>query len=565
MQEQVTQFSLIEPLAHHYVPDRLRGSPLLIYTTLMKRLNEDAATLSGVRHQFFDSSASQGFRVLNAGLGIGELHTPETLAASIEKHGTAPSATILVVPETLADLPAVEGILTAFEGNQLSHVQLLARNLGVPNVVVSADFINKLPEFYGQKIELLASAGGVVSVKLASPQKELGVSGAPAADVAIKIDPNKLNLKRNEPISTSELSSADSGVLVGPKAAKVGGLAKQFPGKVSPGLAIPFGTFRSLLDSNKHSSGRSMFEWIRASYDHMSTLHGAELDAYRNAFLKELRDWFLEVELSPQFINNLRTAMENEFGADGSYGVFVRSDTNVEDLAGFTGAGLNLTLLNVVGFDNILKAIREVWASPFTERAFGWRQARLTTPEHVYTSILLHKSVPADKSGVLVTNDIFNGEPNKVSVVLNEGVAGGVDGLSAETLRIDTQTAAVDWMASATAPYKKVISARGGIDEVPASGRARSLTDSNVNAILEFTRSIDNWHEEHEGAAADVEFGFLDGEFVLFQIRPLVDSDSGERNQRLVALDSTLTDATRVMVSIDEHPKTGTEEKVGDN
>ena len=382
--------------------------------------------------------------------------------------------------------------------------------------------------------------------------------------MAIKIDPDKLNLQRKQTISTRELSSADSGVLVGPKAAKVGGLAKQFPNKVSPGLAIPFGTFRALLDSNQHSSGQSMFEWIRSSYVAMDKLQGAELDATRNAFLKELRTWFIEVELSPQFINSLRTAMENEFGADGTYGVFVRSDTNVEDLAGFTGAGLNLTLANVVGFDNILSAIREVWASPFTERAFGWRQARLTTPEHVYTSILLHKSVPADKSGVLVTNDIFNGQPNKISIVLNEGVAGGVDGLSAETLRIDTKTAKVDWMASATAPYKKVISAQGGVDEVPASGQARSLSDDDIQAILKFTSSIGNWHEEHEGAAADVEFGFLDGEFVLFQIRPLVDSDSGERNQRLIALDATLTDASQVLVAIDEQPKTDTSPKAGD-
>ena len=141
-------------------------------------------------------------------------------------------------------------------------------------------------------------------------------------------------------------------------------------------------------------------------------------------------------------------------------------------------------------------------------------------------------------------------------MVLNEGVAGGVDGLSAETLRIDTNTGEFDWMASATAPYKKVISANGGINEIPASGQSRSLSDDDIQAILKFTSSIDNWNKEHDGAAADVEFGFLNGEFALFQIRPLVDSDSGERDQRLIALDSTLTDAANVSLSLDEQPKT---------
>ena len=57
--------------------------------------------------------------------------------------------------------------------------------------------------------------------------------------------------------------------------------------------------------------------------------------------------------------------------ADFNGGVFVRSDTNVEDLPGFTGAGLNLTVFNVVGFDNIVKAISEVWASPYTPARLG--------------------------------------------------------------------------------------------------------------------------------------------------------------------------------------------------
>ena len=55
-------------------------------------------------------------------------------------------------------------------------------------------------------------------------------------------------------------------------------------------------------------------------------------------------------------------SMKETFGSDNPPGVFVRSDTNVEDLAGFTGAGLNLTMPNVVGYENLLHAISEVWA-----------------------------------------------------------------------------------------------------------------------------------------------------------------------------------------------------------
>ena len=540
--EQVKRFSGIEPLAVNYVPDRLRGSPLLSYTELLKTLAADAATLSGVQHSFFDKPVSYGFRVLNPGVARGELHTPETLEALALK----PDEVVLVVPETLADLPAVTGILTAFEGNQLSHVQLLARNLGVPNVVVTQELINELPNYYGKRIEILASKNGVVSISLlSSDDKSDGVetaqaSNKEAAEFLIQIDEAKLDLAQIDSISTKDLDATASGVTVGPKAAKVAQLSKQFPGTVPAGVAIPFGSFRKLLDDNSHSSGVTMFEWIKIQYSQMSNLAGAELADFQTAFLDELSAWFSTVELDAEFVNDLRQKMRTEFGEEGTYGVFVRSDTNVEDLPGFTGAGLNLTVPHVVGFDAVLESIRRVWASPFSERAFGWRQARMDKPEHVYTAILLHKSVASEKSGVLVTTDIFDGRENKLSVVLNEGVAGGVDGLSAESVRIDRSSAQTDLLASATADVKRILLDQGGSELVPASGVSRQLNEQNIRDLITFSDQVGGWFSNDPNAIADVEFGFKDDRFVLFQIRPLVESAIGISDTRLIEMDRAL-------------------------
>ena len=70
-----------------------------------------------------------------------------------------------------------------------------------------------------------------------------------------------------------------------------------------------------------------------------------------------------------------RSAFASVIDSEPNDGVFVRSDTNVEDLPGFTGAGLNKTIPNVVGYDAILQAIREVWASPFSDRAIVRQRA----------------------------------------------------------------------------------------------------------------------------------------------------------------------------------------------
>lgn len=557
--EQVNRFSSIEPLAIHYVPDRLRGSPLLSYTELLKTLAADAAALSGVQHSFFNKSVSYGFRVLNPGVARGELHTPETLAALAHK----PDEVVLVVPETLADLPAVTGILTAFEGNQLSHVQLLARNLGVPNVVVAQELINELPQYYGKRIEILASKNGVFSIGLLSAgllsaddqPDNTEAAQAKKPEFLIQINETKLDLAQIKSISTKDLDASASGVTVGPKAAKVAQLSKQFPGTVPPGVAIPFGSFRQLLDANLHPSGVSMFDWIKIQYSQMSPLTGAELASFQTAFLDELSAWFLTVELDPEFVSDLRQKMHTEFGEEGTYGVFVRSDTNVEDLPGFTGAGLNLTVPHVVGFDAVLQSIRKVWASPFSTRAFGWRQARMDKPEHVYTAILLHKSVESDKSGVLVTTDIFDGQENKLSVVLNEGVAGGVDGLSAESVRIDRSSADTDLLASATADVKRVLLDQGGSALVPASGVSRQLNKKNISDLIAFSDQVGGWFSDDANAIADVEFGFKDDQFVLFQIRPLLDSTIGSSDSRLVEMDRALNQHASTLVVLDQAPQ----------
>ena len=552
--QQVGRFAEIEPLAVEFVPARLRSSPLFFYSAVLKVLSADAARLGGVKHQYFGRQINDGLRPLNPGIARGFIHTPESLAAL----DLPPEDVILVVPETLADLPPVNGLLTAFEGNQLSHVQLLARNLGVPNVVVSRELLESLNRQQGKFVELLASKGGVVSITETNPvttDSAITTDTTGQAGVLIQIDEEKLDLTQTLTMTTFELGSDSSGVTVGPKAAKVAELNKLFPRQTSPGLAIPFGVFRKMLDDNQHASGQTMFSWIKSSYEQLSGLQGAEQAAFRERFLSELRNWFLTVELDPDFIADLRLKMSTEFGPDGSYGVFVRSDTNVEDLPGFTGAGLNLTVPHVVGVDNIIQAVRRVWASPFTERAFGWRQARMDKPEHVYTAILLHKSVPAETSGVFVTTDVFDGQQGKISVVLNEGVGGGVDGLSAESLRIDRNTAAVERMASATAPFKRVLLDQGGVATVPASGKAVLLSEINVRALLDFSSSVGSWFSNDPDAIADVEFAFLNNKFVPLQIRPLVEPPADKLEVRLQQMDEALSRTAATPISLSELPR----------
>jgi hypothetical protein len=102
------------------------------------------------------------------------------------------------------------------------------------------------------------------------------------------------------------------------------------------------------------------------------------------------------------------------------------------------------------------------------------------------------KSVPAEKSGVLITADIDSGQPGWLTIAVSEGVGGAVSGQTAEELRINTQSGDVRLMAHATEPYKRVLLNEGGVSKVSASGAEAVLDKSEINLLMEFAKtSID--------------------------------------------------------------------------
>ena len=48
-----------------------------------------------------------------------------------------------------------------------------------------------------------------------------------------------------------------------------------YPAAVNPGVAIPFGAFRALLDQPIEADGPSAFDWIRAEYARLRVLDDA--------------------------------------------------------------------------------------------------------------------------------------------------------------------------------------------------------------------------------------------------------------------------------------------------
>lgn len=568
----INKFSRIEPRSKHFIPDRLRSSPLLAYGLILDALTKDANKLSGVRHQLFGDTIGAGLRPLNPGMARGILRFSEQGNDAFEKNS------IVLLPETTAELSPVAGILTMGEGNALSHVQLLAGNLGIPNVVIADKLQTLLHPLKDRMVVLAVSPGGIVQLEADSnkwheyfsrqitPQLDTEIS----EESMIKPDLEKLDLEERSLISLADLRAIHAGRITGPKAANLGELKHHFPKAVTSGLVIPFGVYRELLNQqytdNTDNTGNienddkklTVFDWMQAEYERIRQL-GLEDRADATTKLQDqLRHWILTSNPGIKFRKKLSKRLKEIFGKDGTYAVFVRSDTNVEDLPGFTGAGLNLTVPNVKGYKNILNAIQRVWASPFSERAFAWRQQRMANPEHVYPSVLLMKSVSVDKSGVMLTLDTITGNHDALTVAVNNGIGGAVQGQVAEELSIDPESGIIRLLADATAAKQRVLNRKGGLvkKQLPADGRV--LADAEIKKLVELAKELEvkfpQRGETGGKTAADVEFGFKQGKLVLFQVRPFLQNRRVKKNHYLNTLDQALNDSMDISVNMNEVP-----------
>ncbi|MFQ5742321.1 MAG: PEP/pyruvate-binding domain-containing protein, partial [Acidobacteriota bacterium] len=561
------RYRSVEPAASGVRDEVLRSSVLLPFASVIDLLSRDASLAIGLPHSVFDVELHTGLEGLNAGVTVGRLRVIDKLADVEDLDPTG----IYVLPETPADLGRVAGILTLQEGSRLSHIQLLARSLGLPNAVISPSLLPKLREYEGERVFYAVSPLGIVVLKRADEmtqqdqttlEESQGGNGRRFA-----IDLSRLDLSVRNVLELEDVDLTDSGRIVGPKAANLGRLHRLFPDHVAPGLVIPFGVFRQHIDRDLTGDGRTLYEKLISIYAEADEAAAAGTDSATIhsmlvSRLEEVRKTIVGMELLPDFVNELRAALRRRFGTDGSYGVFVRSDTNVEDLPYFTGAGLNLTLMNQIGTDEILAAIKKVWASPFSERSYTWRQRLLADPEDVYPSVILLRSVPVEASGVLATADVASGRPGFWTVTLAEGVGGVVEGEPAETVLLPASGGALVLLSSARAVWRKVLRmvGDGGVARVPVHGYSVLLTPERQRQLREVMAKILERYppvlgKEGDPMPWDIEFGFVGDHLALFQIRPLVESRHTAMLRGLMAMDRAARARGVAPLSLDEPPR----------
>lgn len=114
----------------------------------------------------------------------------------------------------------------------------------------------------------------------------------------------------------------------------------------------------------------------------------------------------------------------------GEVAVAVRSSATAEDLPGAAFAGQQDTYLNIIGADAVVDAVRDCWASLWTDRAISYRARQGIAPGDVSIAVVVQCMVEADYAGVLFTANPVTGDRTQTvidaSPGLGEAVVGGL-------------------------------------------------------------------------------------------------------------------------------------------
>ncbi len=342
------------------------------------------------------------------------------------------------------------------------------------------------------------------------------------------------------PFENLRMSDVES---VGGKNASLGEMISQLPQgvRVPTGFATTAHAFREFL---KHEG---LAERIS---QRLATLDTEDVRALAAAGA-EIRGW---LEAQP-FPADLEKAVRDAFAtlsegnAEASFAV--RSSATAEDLPDASFAGQQETFLNVVGIDDVLHKMKEVFASLYNDRAISYRVHKGFAHDVVALSAGVQRMVRSDKgaAGVMFTLDTESGFEEVVFITSSYGlgetvVQGAVNPdefyvhkpmLAAGNKAVIRRNlgSKLIQMVFASPEEKKASGKLVQTTDVPAELRNRySLTDAEVQQLAEYAIVI----EKHYGRPMDIEWGKdgTDGKLYILQARPeTVKSQSkGQAEQR---------------------------------
>lgn len=266
---------------------------------------------------------------------------------------------------------------------------------------------------------------------------------------------------------------------------------------------------------------------------------------------KSIRSWLLAAPLPDNLLKAVAGAYQklvSDMGEEVSFAV--RSSATAEDLADASFAGQQETLLNVHGLENLISAIREVFASLYNDRAIAYRVHHGFHHDQVFLSAGVQKMVRSDRgaSGVMFTLDTESGFREVVFVTsaygLGETVVQGIvnpDEFIVYKPNLEARLPAILSRRSGTKVIEMIYSdgQTGQATEIrpvpPDRSQRFSLSDEQIESLARQAVII----ERHYNRPMDIEWALdgIDGQIYIVQARPETVKSRAEQSIEQFRLD----------------------------
>jgi pyruvate,water dikinase len=244
---------------------------------------------------------------------------------------------------------------------------------------------------------------------------------------------------------------------------------------------------------------------------------------------KQIRQMIDETPLPAELEAQIRAGYEKM----GNASVAVRSSATAEDLPNASFAGQQETYLNITGIENVLKAVKDVYASLYNDRAIAYREHHGFEHHKVGISVGIQRMVRSDvgASGVLFTIDTESGFDQVIFITASYGLGETVvqgqvnpDEFYVYKPNVKANKSAVIRRNLGSKALQMVYTngtGKAAVEIIPVPEEKRNLfciNDKEIETLSRYAVAI----EEHYGRPMDVEWAKdgLTGELYIVQARP---------------------------------------------
>ncbi|MFF7128815.1 PEP/pyruvate-binding domain-containing protein [Streptomyces sp. NPDC008240] len=424
---------------HHYVRARVDGRLPLLLKPANHGQEHELASVSEARVPRILSQELFGNRTrtcLNPGVAEGRLRCFRDLAeyrSAAPQLGWADIVAMACLPD---DVPRVAGFVNTEPTTPLSHTNVLASGWGIPNAIVrDLDALVRRDGLDGAWVRYRVSEDAITLERL---------SDAPALErpvwhqQRIRIDAPLLDEAPIMALHRLRRADRDS---YGTKAANLGELHHVLDSRTADltafyarprpprpdlltHLALRLGEPAAPVERLQAAAAERVAATVRAPegvalpfrLHHLFLTSSAALQQGIGKLKMALELEALDVIDSlcldlqrlmhstpiPDEVARAVTGAVPGLLADGRR-LVVRSSSNAEDLPGFSAAGIYDSVTTVRGAEQLLDAVRQVWASLLSPRSVRLRHEAGIVLDDTYMGVIIQQYVPAGLGGVLVT------------------------------------------------------------------------------------------------------------------------------------------------------------------